>query len=177
MQNMENFLVEEFAAANKRSCLKWAMPIWKRISRASITSSAQPSSKCRRHGHFQLCPAPPTSNFEQIHFQSQTINHKPQTKGKTMKKSLVLGAVALLAGPLFAADATPKDDVVNAAKQVGTQTNYTWKTTVVVPEDAQFKPGPTDGETEKDGFTHVKMTFFDNPVQILVKGTKGAFTD
>jgi hypothetical protein len=94
-----------------------------------------------------------------------------------MKKSLVLGAVALLAGPVFATDANPKDDVVNAAKQLGTQTNYTWKTTVVVPEDAQFKPGPTDGKTEKDGFTQVKMTFFDNPVQIVVKGTNGAFTD
>jgi hypothetical protein len=94
-----------------------------------------------------------------------------------MKKSLVLSAVVLLAGTVFAADSSPKDDVVSAAKKLGTQTNYTWKTTVVVPEDAQFKPGPTDGKTEKDGFTHVKMTFFDNPVQIVVKGTNGVFTD
>jgi hypothetical protein len=94
-----------------------------------------------------------------------------------MKKGLVLSSVVLLAGTVFAADSSPKDDVVNAAKNLGAQANYTWKTTVIVPKDAQFKPGPTDGKTEKNGFTHVKMTFFDNPVQIAVKGTNGAFTD
>ncbi len=70
-----------------------------------------------------------------------------------------------------------KGDVAKAAKKLGSQTNYTWRTTVAVPEDAPFKPGPTDGKTEKGGFTHVTMSFFDNPVQIVVKGTKAAFTD
>jgi hypothetical protein len=94
-----------------------------------------------------------------------------------MKKILSLTVALCTAGSLVAADATPNDDVISAAKKLGDQTNYSWKVTVVVPEDAQFKPGPTDGKTEKDGFTHVKMTFFDNPVQIVLKGTKGAFTD
>ena len=94
-----------------------------------------------------------------------------------MKKNILLGTIALLAGSLMAADSSPKDDVAGAAKKLGDQTNYTWKTTIVVPEDAQFKPGPTEGKTEKDGFTLVKMTFFDNPIQIALKGKKGAFTD
>jgi len=94
-----------------------------------------------------------------------------------MKRNILLGTIALLAGTLFAADSSPKDEVANAAKKLGGQTNYTWKTTVVVPADAQFRPGPTDGKTEKGGFTHVKMSFFDNPLQIVLKGTNAAFTD
>ena len=94
-----------------------------------------------------------------------------------MKKILSLTVALCAAGSLAAADATPKDDVVGAAKKLGAQTNYSWKVTIVVPEDAQFKPGPMEGKTEKGGFTHVKMTFFDNPVQFVLKGTKGAFTD
>ena len=94
-----------------------------------------------------------------------------------MRTKIVFGAAVLLAGSLMAADSTPKDDVIAAAKKLGNESNYTWRTTVVVPEDAQFKPEPTDGKTEKDGFTHVKMSFFNNPVQIVVKGKKAAFTD
>jgi len=94
-----------------------------------------------------------------------------------MKKYLLSVTIALLAGSLIAADSSPKDEVANAARKLGGQTNYTWKTTVVVPEDAQFKPGPTDGKTEKGGFTHVKMSLFDNPMQIVLKGTNAAYTD
>jgi hypothetical protein len=100
-----------------------------------------------------------------------------QEKGHAMQKNILFGTIALLAGSLFAADSSPKDEVANAAKKLGGQTNYTWKTTVVVPADAQFRPGPTDGKTEKGGFTHVKMSFFDNPLQIVLKGTNAAFTD
>jgi hypothetical protein len=98
-------------------------------------------------------------------------------KNTPMKKILLLSALTLAVGSLVAADSSPKDDVTSASKKLGGQTNYTWKTTVIVPEDAQFKPGPTDGKTEKDGFTLVKMSFFDNPLQIAFKGKKGVFTD
>src|ERR1051325_685979 len=94
-----------------------------------------------------------------------------------MKKQIFFTAIALLATSLLAADSSSKDDIVAAAKKLGDQTNYTWHTSTVVPEDAQFKPGPTDGKTEKGGFTHVKMNFFGNDMQIVLKGKKGAFTD
>jgi hypothetical protein len=48
---------------------------------------------------------------------------------------------------------------------------------VVVPEDARWKPGPTEGKTEKDGFTHVKMSFGETTTQIVLKGDKAAVTD
>jgi hypothetical protein len=92
-----------------------------------------------------------------------------------MKKQILCAAMITLAASLFAAD--PKEEVTNAAKKLGDQANYSWKTTVLVPESAQFKPGPTDGKTEKDGFTHIKMTFGDNTTEIAKKGDKAAFTN
>jgi len=93
-----------------------------------------------------------------------------------MKKNILLGALALLAGPLFAADSSPKDDINNAAKKLGDSANYSWHATVVVPEDSQFRPGPTDGKTEKNGLTYVKQTFGDNNMEFLKKGESAAVT-
>lgn len=94
-----------------------------------------------------------------------------------MKFPLLLGALTLLAVPLFAADATPKDEVAAAAKALADQPNYTWRTTVEVPPDAQFRPGPTDGKTEKDGFTQLTVSFGGNETKIFTKGDKAALTN
>jgi hypothetical protein len=94
-----------------------------------------------------------------------------------MKKNILSGAMALLAGSLLAADTSPKDDVINAVQKLATSANYSWKQTAVVPESAQFKPGPTEGKTEKGGATYVKMTFGDNTTEIVMEGNKAALTD
>jgi hypothetical protein len=91
-----------------------------------------------------------------------------------MKKKLLFGMMALLAGPLLAADSSPKDDVKKAAAALGNEINYTWQATVEVPADAQFKPGPTDGKTEKGGFTTLSFNFGDNTTEAVIKGTNGA---
>lgn len=101
---------------------------------------------------------------------------EPKTKGTSMKKNTLFSATALLAGSLIAADSSPKDDISNAARKLGETANYSWKTTIVVPESAQFRPGPTEGKTEKDGFTHVTMSFGDNTTQAVLKGDKAAVT-
>jgi len=93
-----------------------------------------------------------------------------------MKRSILSGLGAIIAGSLFAADPTPKDIVSAAAKKLGGQTNYTWTATVAVPEDAPFKPGPTQGKTEKDGFTTLSMSIFDNQIQAVLKGKQAAAT-
>src|SRR5262245_32211316 len=93
-----------------------------------------------------------------------------------MKTNLLFGAASLLAGSLLAADSSPKDDIKNAAKKLGEKANYSWKTTVVVPEGAQFRPGPTEGKIEKDGYTHLVSSFGDNTIQTVLKGDKGALT-
>src|SRR5437870_8183727 len=98
-------------------------------------------------------------------------------KGSSMKTQVLCSALTLLAGSLIAADSSPKDDIIAAAKKLGDQANYSWKTTVVVPESARFKPGPSEGQTEKDGFTHLTMSFGDNTTQAFMKGGKAAVTN
>src|SRR5436190_8954558 len=100
-----------------------------------------------------------------------------QTKGSPMRIHALFIATTWLTGSLIAADSAPKDDIIAAAKKLGGQSNYSWKTTVVVPETAQFKPGPTEGQTEKDGFTHLTLSFGDNTTQAVIKGGKAAVTN
>ena len=94
-----------------------------------------------------------------------------------MKRIILCIVLCLLASPLLAADSGPKDDVIAAAKKLAEKSNYAWKTTVVVPESAQFKPGPTDGKTEKDGFTYITMSFGDNLTEAAMKGDKAVVTN
>src|SRR5579863_9778040 len=94
----------------------------------------------------------------------------------SMKKNLFLAVAVLVAGSVFAADSTPKDDITAAAKKLAEQPNYSWRTTMVLPEGSPFHPGPTDGKTEKDGFTQVTMNFNDTSTQALLKGDKAAIT-
>jgi hypothetical protein len=89
-----------------------------------------------------------------------------------MKTKIVFSAIALLAASLPAADSSPKETVSKAAQALAEKSNYTWKQTVVVPEGSQFRPGPTDGKTEKSGFTYVASTFGGNTVEIVLQGDK-----
>jgi hypothetical protein len=100
-----------------------------------------------------------------------------QTQGSKMKQTLLFGAMtAVLTLSLSAAGSSPKDDLTSAAKALGEKANYSWRTTTVVPEDSPFRPGPWDGKIEKDGLTHVTLSFGDNTSQFVVKGEKGAAT-
>ena len=90
-----------------------------------------------------------------------------------MKKILSL-SLMFLAGTLWAVDSSPKEDVIKAAAALASETNYTWQTTVEVPADSPFKPGPTDGKTEKGGYTTLSFNFGDNTTAAVLKGTNGA---
>jgi hypothetical protein len=90
-------------------------------------------------------------------------------------KLIAFAIASILAAPVFAAESS-KDDVINAAKKLDQAANYSWKTTVVVPEDARFKPGPSEGKTEKEGLTHITMSFMNNTMEAVIKGEKGAAT-
>jgi len=95
-----------------------------------------------------------------------------------MNKTLLSTTLVTIASvSLLAADAAPKDDISAAATKLVEKGNYSWKTTVVVPESAQFKPGPTEGQTEKGGYTHLSMKFGDNTTEAVVKGDKAAATN
>jgi hypothetical protein len=85
--------------------------------------------------------------------------------------------VVLFAGSAFAADPGPKEEVEAAAKKLAEQPNYSWRTTVTAPQDAQFRPGPTEGKATKEGLAHIKMTFGDNDFEVVAKGDKAAVLD
>ncbi len=91
-----------------------------------------------------------------------------------MKKNILFGMMLLAAGPLMAADSNPKDYVKAAAAALGSAANYSWQTTVDMGANSPFQPGPTDGKTEKDGYTMVTMSFGDSPSTFVLKGTNAA---
>lgn len=94
-----------------------------------------------------------------------------------MKHVIAIAALSLFSFAVVAADPTPKDAVTEAAKALGAKANYSWKTVVVVPDDTPFRPGPTEGQTEKGGFTLVKMSFGDNTMEMVLKGEKAAMNN
>src|SRR5882672_271897 len=88
-----------------------------------------------------------------------------------MKKNILISIIAVTAGTLLAGES---EDIKAAAKKLAGQSNYSWRTTVVVPEGSRFKPGPTEGKTEKDGYTFLSMSMNDNTIEAVLKGDKGA---
>ena len=88
-----------------------------------------------------------------------------------MKKNIILGIMVLAAGSVMA---DSKDDVKAAAAALGSAANYTWQTTVDMGADSPFQMGPTDGKTEKDGYTTVSMSMMDNTSTVVLKGTNAA---
>jgi hypothetical protein len=91
-----------------------------------------------------------------------------------MKKDLLFGMIMLVAGSLFAADATPKDTVTSAAAALGGQANYSWHSTVASAGGNRRFTGPTDGKTEKGGYTWLSMVRGDSTNLAVFKGTNGA---
>lgn len=89
-----------------------------------------------------------------------------------MKLHIVTGLALLAAGSLIAADA--KDEVTAAAKKLAAESNYSWTSTIKVPEGSQMRFGPTEGKTEKGGVTYVTMTFGENKSEMVKKGEKAA---
>src|SRR5262245_2789743 len=91
-----------------------------------------------------------------------------------MKKNILIGIIVLVGGSLLAADSDPKDELIAAAKKLAEKSNYSWKSTLDLGPNSQFTPGPTEGKTEKDGYTWLSITFNDNTTIGLKKSTKVA---
>jgi hypothetical protein len=92
------------------------------------------------------------------------------------KLTILLTAFTLTAGLVHSADTDAKDQLVKAAKALADKPSYSWTATVVVPEDAQFKPGPTDGKIA-DGVIMVSQSFGPGKLEIVKKGEKAAMTN
>ena len=91
-----------------------------------------------------------------------------------MKKSLLFGLITLLAGPLFTATASPTDEVVNAAKKLAGEANYSWNTAVTNVSGTGIRGGPSEGKIAKDGTTWISMTRNGGTMEIVMQGGKTA---
>ena len=91
-----------------------------------------------------------------------------------MKTFLSITAIALVASSLCAAD-DAKSDIKAAARKLADKPNYSWTSTPKF-EGGQggFRPGPTEGKLEKDGWVHTSATFNDATIETVLKGDKGA---
>ena len=87
-----------------------------------------------------------------------------------MKQNILFGTLLLLAGQLFAADSTPKDDVTAAAKKLAGESNYSWKTSTRFGE----WDSSSEGKTVKDGPTWVAFNFNDTLSEAALQGKKAA---
>ena len=84
--------------------------------------------------------------------------------------SLVALTAACLADPA-------SDEVKAAATKVAESSGYKWTSTTEMPAreggENRFRPGPTNGATQKDGYTTVSMSRGDNTTEIAFKGSTG----
>jgi len=102
-------------------------------------------------------------------------NTPPSNQTKvTMKRNVLISAFALLAASVLVADTNPKDTVIATARKLAVADNYSWTTTVTVPEGSRFHPGPTEGKTEKNGLSRVTMSFRDETTGMALKCDKDA---
>jgi hypothetical protein len=97
-----------------------------------------------------------------------------------MKNKVLFSVITLLAGSLIAAESTPKDDVLAAAKALGNSASYSWKSTVANAGGGGGGGGrgggPSEGKTQKDSYTLVTSTFGGNTSEMVLKGDKGAMS-
>ncbi len=93
-----------------------------------------------------------------------------------MNRNLILACLVFATGTILAADSNSKDVVDSAIRKLADQASYAWTTTATSPDTNQspFKPGPTEGKTEKNGYTYLVLTRGDKTIEAVLKNGKGA---
>ena len=97
-----------------------------------------------------------------------------------MKRNILFGTIALMAGSLLAAD-SPQDEVKGAAKKLADAGSYSWKSSVQNAGGGGggggrgrggFGGGPREGKLSKDGIASITITGGQNTTEAFVKGDK-----
>jgi hypothetical protein len=91
-----------------------------------------------------------------------------------MKQIIVLGLIGMVAHGLCAADSSSKEKVTKAATSVGDKANYSWATATLEADGSPGKLGTIQGKAEKDGVTCLSFSVGGLPVEVCMKGEKGA---
>jgi hypothetical protein len=94
---------------------------------------------------------------------------------RTPKALWVVAFLSIPTFPVRAADSV-RTELIQAAKTLDEQANYSWDTTVKVPEGTRFPPGPTTGRTEKDVIV-ASTSRGQTTTEIVIVGDKAAATD
>ena len=90
-----------------------------------------------------------------------------------MKRTpFLLLTLAFFAAPVTRAETSPGDEVKAAVQKLADAANYSWTTTTTVPEGSRWRPGPTSGKTNKDGYSWLTSTMGERTVDSIVKGGK-----
>jgi hypothetical protein len=83
--------------------------------------------------------------------------------------------LSILILSLCAASADPKTEVTDAIKKLAQQSGYSWTSTPKTEgSESARRQGPTDGKTEKDGYSLLKVEVGDVTAEIAFKGEKMA---
>ncbi len=113
------------------------------------------------------------------------VNHAGPRTIKLMKRTpFLLLSLALLGSPLVmaepvaapAAEATAApavgDEVKAAISKLAAAGNYSWTTSTVVPEGSRWRPGPSNGKTNADGYSWLSTTMGERTNESFIKGGK-----
>jgi hypothetical protein len=90
----------------------------------------------------------------------------------------IVGVAALVAPAARAENRDAKEDVLAAAKKLAEAANYSWTSTSKSEGGGggggqnRAQPGPTDGKTEKDGFTCLSTKMGETTSESVLKGEK-----
>jgi len=91
-----------------------------------------------------------------------------------MKRSCLIGIVCLLAQALLADEAGTKEKITQAAKQLASLPNYSWTMTSREADGSPGRLGPIEGKADASGLTFLTFTISSIPVEVYLKGEKGA---
>jgi hypothetical protein len=89
-----------------------------------------------------------------------------------------LGSPLVMAEPVAApaaeATAAPTvgDEVKAAITKLAAAGNYSWTTSTVVPEGSRWRPGPSNGKTNADGYSWLSTTMGERTNESFIKGGK-----
>src|SRR5260221_3911335 len=89
-----------------------------------------------------------------------------------MKKIVLFLTAALLPATILAADSAQK--VIDAAKQMGENSNYSWVTSMKEGDGSPGKLGAIEGKGDNTGVTFLSFTVGGLPVEVCMKGGKGS---
>ena len=94
-----------------------------------------------------------------------------------LNKNAWFGLAVFLASSLLAAAASPQEEVIAAATALGSQTNYSWKTSIEF--GLMHATTTRQGSTSRDGYTRLSLNFISqgavtNLAEVLIRGTNAA---